>query len=130
MDTKAALGAAGGIALTVAGGVSALLLAMGASGASPAEVEPVSDEVVTQYIDEAGNPIEAPTPAGTAATPEVVVIGPDGLPVDSPAGEPMADGGMESAEGQMDPLPEGELDAPEEDETEDYEDDEEEDDDD
>ena len=129
MDTKAALGAAGGIALTVAGGVSALLLAMGASGASPAEVEPVSDEVVTQYIDEAGNPIEAPTPAGTAATPEVVVIGPDGLPVDSPAGEPMADG-MESAEGLMDPLPEGELEAPEEDETEDYEDDEEEDDDD
>jgi hypothetical protein len=119
MDTKAALGAAGGIALTVAGGVSALLLTMGSSGASPAEVETDGDAIVTQYVDEHGNPIDAPTVADRSATPEVVVIGPDGLPVDSSLEtDAMADGEMEAAYGAEE-YPEGEE-YPEEEEAEEY----------
>lgn len=58
MDTKAAFGAAGGIALTVAGGVSALLLTMGPSGPVSASAESDGGAVVAQYVDELGNPID------------------------------------------------------------------------
>lgn len=152
METKAALGAAGGIALTVAGGVSALLLTMGPSGAAPAEVETDGDAVVTQYVDEAGNPIDAPAMADADAAPEVVVIGADGQPIDgSLQADPMEDGEMEAAydadeypedeeypegeEPEEDEYPEDEEgeypegEEPEEDEDDDYEDEEEEEDD-
>ncbi len=126
METKAALGAAGGIALTVAGGVSALLLTMGSSGAAPAEVENEGIAVITQYVDEAGNPIDAPAMADADAAPEVVVIGADGQPIDgSLQADPTVDGETEAAdEGQA--YPEGE----ELEEGQDYEDDDEEEDDD
>jgi len=114
METKAALGAAGGIALTVAGGVSALLLTMGPSGAAPAAVETDGDAVVTQYVDEAGNPIDAPAMADADVSPEVVVIGADGQPIDgSLQADSMEDSEMEAAD-DADEYPEGEE--PEEDE--------------
>lgn len=129
MDTKAALGAAGGIALTVAGGVSALLLTMGPSGASPAEVENEGTAVVTQYVDENGNPIDAPSVADTSTSPEVVVIGPDGQPVDTALQtDAMADGEMEAAY-EAEEYPEDVEHEEDEDDYEDGDDDEEEEDD-
>ena len=69
METKAALGAAGGIALTIAGATSALLLTVG-QGAQP-ENSGAPAAVVTEYVDQFGNPID-PT-AVSATTPEVII---------------------------------------------------------
>lgn len=69
METKAALGAAGGIALTIAGATSALLLTVGQG--SPPENSGAPAAVVTEYVDWFGNPID-PT-AVSATTPEVII---------------------------------------------------------
>jgi hypothetical protein len=80
MDTKAALGAAAGLTLTIAGGVSALFLTVGQVDQPAAPSEPAP--VVIEYVDQAGNPVAAP---GTTipATPEVVLVYPDGTVVDA-----------------------------------------------
>lgn len=69
MDTKAALGAAGGIALTIAGATSALLLTVGQGSQPENSGSPAA--VVTEYVDQFGNPID-PTVV-SAATPEVII---------------------------------------------------------
>ena len=69
METKAALGATGGIALTIAGATSALLLTVGQG--SPPENSGAPAAVVTEYVDWFGNPID-PT-AVSATTPEVII---------------------------------------------------------
>jgi hypothetical protein len=69
METKAALGAAGGIALTIAGATSALLLTVGQG--SPPENGGAPAAVVTEYVDQFGNPID---PVSVSpATPEVII---------------------------------------------------------
>jgi len=69
METKAALGAAGGIALTIAGATSALLLTVG-QGSQPSDTGAPA-AVVTEYVDQFGNPID---PVSVSpATPEVII---------------------------------------------------------
>ena len=55
MDTKTALGAAGGIALTVVGAMSALALTFGV-GPSSADQNPLTTTI--EYVDQYGNPID------------------------------------------------------------------------
>jgi hypothetical protein len=69
MDTKTALGAAGGISLTVAGAVSALVLTLGGGTSSIDQIP--SNGPVVEYIDEYGNPIDLQQPA--AAIPEIII---------------------------------------------------------
>jgi hypothetical protein len=69
MDTKTALGAAGGIALTIVGATSALLLTVGQG--SPPENTGAPAAVVTEYVDQVGNPIDPPLAASVA--PEVII---------------------------------------------------------
>ncbi len=70
MDTKTALGAAGGISLTVVGAVSALVLTLGGGTSilDGSTNQPTS--TVVQYIDQYGNPVDLQQPA---ALPEIVV---------------------------------------------------------
>lgn len=92
MDTKTALGAAGGITLTVAGAVTALALTLGGGTSllGGADTAPPTSPVV-EVVDQHGNPVglQAPT-----AAPEIVVstnapnadldmvAAPDGEPVE------------------------------------------------
>lgn len=69
MDTKTALGAAGGISLTVVGAVSALVLTLG-GGSATVEQSPTNGPIV-EYVDQYGNPIALQQPA--AAVPEIVI---------------------------------------------------------
>ena len=80
MDTKAALGAAVGLTLTVAGAVSALLLTVGPLDQPAATSEPAP--VVIEYVDQAGNPVADPQ-ASTQTTPEILLVYPDGTVVDA-----------------------------------------------
>lgn len=70
MDTKTALGAAGGIALTVIGAVSALALTFGV-GPSSADQNPVNTTTI-EYVDQYGNPIDLQQPLN-AQLPEITV---------------------------------------------------------
>ena len=88
MDTTAALGAAAGLTLTIAGGVSALFLTVGQTDQPAAPSEPAP--VVIEYVDQAGNPVTAPW-AATPAAPEVVLVYPDGTVVDAVMPEATAD---------------------------------------
>lgn len=69
MDTKTALGAAGGISLTIVGAVSALVLTLG-GGASTVDQIPAKTPVI-EYVDQYGNPVDLQQPA--AAAPEIVI---------------------------------------------------------
>ena len=80
MDTKAALGAAVGLTLTVAGAVSALLLTVGQVDQPAAPSEPAP--VVIEYVDQAGNPIADPQ-ASARTTPEILLVYPDGTVLDA-----------------------------------------------
>ena len=77
MDRKTALAAAGALMLTVVGGMSALAVAFGggspAGGSTPAGATD-STVVVTEYVDEAGNPIDGP--GSVTAPPQQTVIVP------------------------------------------------------
>ena len=78
MDTKTAIGAAGGISLTIVGAVSALVLTLG-GGASTVDQIPANAPVV-EFVDQYGNPVDLQQPA--AAVPEVVIT------TEPPASEP------------------------------------------
>ncbi len=83
MDTKTALGAAAGLTLTVAGGVSALFLTLG--GQIPTEPTSVGAETTVvetvEFVDQYGNPVADPSSSASTATPEVIVLHADGSPV-------------------------------------------------
>ena len=73
--TRSAVGLAGGIALAVTGGATALFLTVGAGAdADSPTPEPV---VVTEYVDQYGNPVAAPDDAvasSTGVNPPPIVI--------------------------------------------------------
>jgi hypothetical protein len=71
MDTKTALGAAGGISLTVVGAVSAIALTLGAGSATADKPLPIAPAI--EYVDQYGNPIELDQTVA-AVVPEIVVI--------------------------------------------------------
>jgi len=110
MDKNAALGAGAGIALTVAGGVSALFLTIGQPGASPStdtDVATTDSAVAIEYVDQNGNPIAAPM-ATDPVVPEVVVVNPGDLAVDpAPAAATSADA-VSTAYSMESEYPEGE----------------------
>ena len=71
MKKSTAAAAAGAVALTATGAVSALFMTMGAAQSpAAASSEPV---VLTEYVDQNGNPVEAPGATGFQM-PEVVVV--------------------------------------------------------
>lgn len=79
MKKSTAAAAAGAVALTATGAVSALFMTMGAAhGPAAASSEPV---VLTEYVDQNGNPVEAPGATGFQM-PEIVVV-------DGPAPDPI-----------------------------------------
>ncbi len=80
MDSRAALGAAAAVALTVTGGVSALFLTV--AQAAPNSDADGQTAVTVEYVDQFGNPVPAPAAASAdAASPDVVLVNPDGTPV-------------------------------------------------
>jgi hypothetical protein len=122
MESRAALGAAAALALTVTGGVSALFLAVGQ--ASGAESSPtIADTAVTvEYVDQFGNPVADPT--AEAGAPEVILLNPDGTP--AAQRQPAAAEGTATAYGMEDEAEEYEEEAEDyDDEAEAYEDEEE-----
>jgi hypothetical protein len=70
MDAKAAAGAFTGIALTIAGAATALFLTVGQAESAPA---PQTTEIVTEYVDQYGNPVDLTTPTIASATAEELV---------------------------------------------------------
>lgn len=70
MDTKTALGAAGGISLTVVGAVSALVLTLGGGTSILEGSTNQPSATVVEYVDQDGNPVDMQQPA---ALPEIVV---------------------------------------------------------
>ena len=79
MKKTTAAAAAGAVALTATGAVSALFMTMGAAQSpAAASTEPV---VLTEYVDQNGNPVEAPGTTGFEM-PEIVVV-------DGPAADPI-----------------------------------------
>lgn len=69
MDTKTALGAAGGITLTVVGAVSALALTLG-GGTSMLDRTGDQPTPIIEVVDQYGNPVDLQQPA---AAPEIVL---------------------------------------------------------
>ena len=88
MDTKTALGAAGGISLTVVGAVSALVLTLGGGTSILDGSTNQPSSTVVEYVDQYGNPVDLQQPA---ALPEVVVTT-DAPAVKATATETMAAG--------------------------------------
>ncbi len=70
MDTKTALGAAGGISLTVVGAVSALVLTLGGGTSILDGSSEQPSEPVVEYVDEYGNPVDLQQPD---VMPEIVI---------------------------------------------------------
>lgn len=80
MKKTTAAAAAGAVALTATGAVSALFLTVGQAG-SPQLAEPAATTtIVTEYVDQNGNPIAAPN-GMSQDLPRFVVV-------ESPAAEP------------------------------------------
>lgn len=100
MESRAALGAAAALALTVTGGVSALFLAVGQ--ASGAENSPtIADSAVTvEYVDQYGNPVAPPLAEAGAANPEVILVNPDGTVVGQSEAEGMTAPAMAEGYGE------------------------------
>ncbi len=88
MNSRSALGAAGAIALTVAGGVSALFLTVGQANAADGvgvttESATIGQEsIAVEYVDQYGNPVAAPN--ATGGQPEVLFVDSAGNPVAAP----------------------------------------------
>lgn len=78
MDSKAALGAAAALALTVTGGVSALFLTIGQASGSSQDNTETDPAVTVEYVDQYGNPVAPPSISNVATTPEVILVNPDG----------------------------------------------------
>lgn len=70
MDTKTALGVAGGISLTVVGAVSALVLTLGGGTSILDGSNEQPSTPVVEYVDQYGNPVDLEQPA---AMPEIVI---------------------------------------------------------
>lgn len=70
MDTKTALGAAGGLTLTVVGAVSALALTFGGGTSVLGGADETPNTPVVEVVDQYGNPIDLQQPAPSA---EIVV---------------------------------------------------------
>jgi hypothetical protein len=122
MESRAALGAAAALALTVTGGVSALFLAVGQASGAESSTTTADTAVTVEYVDEFGNPVAPPTAEAGATAPEVILLNPDG----TPAGQPAAAEGMTAAYGMEDAAEEYEEEADDyDDEAEAYEDEEE-----
>ena len=85
MESRAALGAAAALALTVTGGVSALFLAVGQASGAESSTTTADTAVTVEYVDEFGNPVAPPTAEAGATAPEVILLNPDGTPVAQPA---------------------------------------------
>ena len=82
MDRKTILAAAGALVLTVVGGISALGVAFtGNQPAFDAAAAAASPVVVTEYVDQAGNPISGP--GAVAAVDQQTVV----VPVQGQANE-------------------------------------------
>ena len=76
MDRKTILAAAGALVLTVVGGMSALAVAFGGTPAPTTSTDAATTDstvVVTEYVDQAGNPIAAPGTV-SATAPETVIV--------------------------------------------------------
>ena len=88
MDRNTALGAAAGVTLAVVGAVSALFMTLD----QPADAASVTTPAV-EYVDQYGNPLGA-APVAASASPDVVLVNPDGTLVDTaePAADPAAYG--------------------------------------
>ena len=74
MDTRTALGVAGGLSLTVVGAVSALALTFGV-GTANSDSTPVSTPTI-EYVDQYGNPVDlqqAPSEVSQVDQPAAVV---------------------------------------------------------
>ena len=77
MDRKTVLAAAGALVLTVVGGMSALAVAFGSN--SPADATETTDAatpstvVITEYVDEAGNPLSGPDAVAAPAAETFIV---------------------------------------------------------
>ncbi|MGI9614014.1 MAG: hypothetical protein ACR2QO_13985 [Acidimicrobiales bacterium] len=70
MDAKAAVGAVSGIALTIAGAATALFLTVGQAEPAPTAQ---STEVVTEYVDQYGNPVDLSTATAAPAVADELV---------------------------------------------------------
>lgn len=87
MDRNTALGAAAGVTLAVVGAVSALFMTLD----QPADAAVTTPAV--EYVDQYGNALGA-APVAASASPDVVLVSPDGTLVDTsvPAADPAAYG--------------------------------------
>ena len=114
MQKKTALAAAGALVLSVAGGVSVLALT-----GTPAVAEPGQPTVITQYVDQYGNPIDIAN--GVRGGPTVIYLPAD----ETPGGQIAYEQPAPAVEGQIAPAS-GYRDHDEEHEYEEYEEDHEE----
>jgi hypothetical protein len=76
MDRKTIIAAAGALVLTVVGAVSALSVALAGAfqgGAATAAATADPPAVMTEYVDQAGNPISGPD-AVVAPAPQTVIL--------------------------------------------------------
>lgn len=103
MDRRTVLAAAGALVLTVVGGMSALAVAFPRSpgeATTTSAATTASTVVVTEYFDEAGNPI-VPSDAVTRAAQETVIVPVQGQPDEFVAvhgsGGPAGSGGTTAA---------------------------------
>ena len=74
MNTRSALGAAAGLTLALAGGATALELGLNQATSS----SPGPAGIVTEYVDQFGNPVAAPGTASADGMPQIVLMRPDG----------------------------------------------------
>ena len=86
MNTRSALGAAAGLTLALAGGATALGLGLNQATSS----SPGPAGIVTEYVDQLGNPVAAPATASADGMPQIVLMQPDGTIVTTEATAAMA----------------------------------------
>lgn len=82
MERSTALGAAGGVTLAIAGAATALVMTVGGlASADPSPDQPAPAAVVTEYVDQYGNPVADPATGSRAGVAPVIEI------VDAATGE-------------------------------------------
>jgi len=86
MKTRSALGAAAGLTLALAGGATAI--GLGLTQTASSSPEPAS--IVTEYVDQYGNPVAAPAAVSADGMPQIVLMQPDGTIVTTEATPAMA----------------------------------------
>jgi hypothetical protein len=86
MNTRSALGAAAGLTLALTGGATAIGLGLTQTASSSSE--PAS--IVTEYVDQFGNPVAAPAAVSADGMPQIVLMQPDGTIVTTEATPAMA----------------------------------------